>query len=154
MNVRELMAREYKLAEHYLLNYEAEQKKYQEDLADFLTREKSEVGGGRGGVGDPTGSLAVKHVEYERKSDSFAWLDAVRSVESVLTENEKKILRWRRDFDRGKSYRKGRGRPPWVINVVARFAAEDDRVVSDFTVRKVWSNVVRIVVYAAQKRRY
>ena len=154
MNVREWMAEEYKKAEHYLLHYDEEQKKYQEDLADHMTKEKSEVGGGRGGVGDPTGSRAVKRVEYERTSESCAWLDAVRSVEAILTDNERKILRWRREFDRGKYQKKGRGRPPWVINVVVRFATEDERVVSDFTIRKIWSNLVRIVVFAAQKRRY
>lgn len=152
MNVRELMARDHTLAEHYLINYDAEQKRYAEELADHLTREKSEVGGGRGGVGDPTGSLAVKRVEFERKSEAFHWLDAVRSVEDILVEHERKILRWRREFDRGKQYRRGRGRPAWVINAVARFSVEDERVVSDFTVRKIWSNMVRLVVFAKYKR--
>lgn len=154
MNVREMMSREYKKAEHYLLYYEAEQKKYAEDLAEFLTKEKSEVGGSRGGVGDPTGIQAVKRVEFERKSEAYVWLDAVRAVESVLTDAERMIVKCRRDFSASKYRRQGRGRPPWIVNVVARFASEKDKVVSDFTIRKLWSNMLRMVVFAANKRKW
>lgn len=154
MTIREMMAREYKKAEYFLLYYDAEQKKYAEELAEFLTKEKAENGGGRGGVSDPTGVLAVKRVEFERKSESFAWLDAVRSMYDSLTDVEKMVIKWRRDFERGKYRKRGRGRPPWIINVVAKFATECDMVVSDHTVRKVWANMIRMVVFAANKRRW
>lgn len=155
MTIREMMAREYKMAEHFLIFYDSEQKKYAEELAEYLTKEKSEVsGGGRGGVSDPTGVLAVKRVEFERKSEAFAWLDAVRSVYDSLTDVEKMVIKWRRDFDCGKYRKRGRGRPPWIINAVVKFAVECDMVVSDHTVRKLWANVIRMVVFAANKRRW
>lgn len=152
MNVRELMAREYTLAEYYLLHYAEEQKRYLEELAEYLARERSEAGGCRSGVGDPTGVLAVKRVAFERESELYQWLDAVRSVESVLTAHEQKVLLWRRALDRGRYRKNGRGRPPWLVNVVTRFAAECDLGVSDHLVRKLWLNMVRLVVFAKQKR--
>lgn len=153
MNIRQAMAVQCRQAERFLLNYEAERRRYEEELAEFLTREKPEVGGGsRGGVGDPTGSLAVRRIEFERASKSFAWLEAVKSVEESVTDAERFIIRCRRDFLRLKVRKQGR--PPWVEYVVGRFAAERDKSVGLSTVRNLWKNLLKLVVFAKQERTY
>lgn len=147
-NIREAMRQEYRTAEHFLLDYTAERKKFAAELEEFLTQRR-ETGGS--GVGDPTGSIAVKTAEFERGSASFGWLEAVRSVEEKLSDVELLLLKWRRGFA-VKPYRRGKGRPPWQVFVMAKFATEQEKIVSDRTVRRLWMHLVRMVIYVKKER--
>lgn len=146
-----MMAIQCRQAERFLLFYDAERKRFEDELAEFLTQKKPEVGSSnRGNISDPTGTLAVKRAEFERKSESFGWLEAVRSVEESVTDTERFIIRCRRRFLKNRTRKQGR--PPWAEFVVGRFLTERGKLVGVSTVRSVWKNLVKLVVFAKQRQ--
>lgn len=152
MGVREVMRERFRRAERFLIDYASLRADYELALEGFLSGGEKSLGGGGKVVSDPTGSLAVKRVQFERDCEDFAWLEAVRRVEACISERERFLLACRRRFERGRSGRRGRGRPPWAVFVVGCFASERDEVIGLSTVRSVWKNLVRMVAFEALGR--
>lgn len=100
-------------AEYALLNYDALYKDYERRKQAALIVLQGAMSGGRGSLpGKPTENMAVRAADYDMRSNDYAWLSAVRIVESSLSKRKKIFLNVRRQAE--KHVGRVNGKVPWV----------------------------------------
>ena len=148
-----------KTAERYILNFKSLEKNYEEQKEAYVnyTDSDSNVGGGRGGVGNPTEKQALKNLEFDNLSQSACWLKAVTMCRASLGERKNIFINCRIEADT-RAFRNGdRGRKAWVVYTQRRYAEEIEKrfltceYVSEKTAKNWWKEIVDRVVYIANK---
>lgn len=115
--IAERIQEDHQKAEHYLLWYDKEYKKYLAARKTFVTR------GLYGCAGrDPTGDAAERGIFFDRKSEAFSWLRAVDLMEQDLPDDKYLFLTLRREAELQKSNGFSRGRHGWMFRVQQQLA--------------------------------
>lgn len=162
MDITESIASDKKLAEYYLLNYEAELQRYKEAKEEYMTyRDESDdnVGGGKSNrTSNPTEQAALRGMQFDSTYDGYKWLKAVEIVQRGLGERKNIFIRVRREVERNNLYTIGRGRKGWVMFVQRRYAEEMEKRfiipevwVAENTIKSWWKDIVNQTVFVANK---
>ena len=143
------IANDRKRAEYMLLHFKKEYRNYQEERAEYVSKNGhlNELEGEK-----PTERTAINIADYDTKSEKYQWLQAVRIVERVMLDDEKTFLAARRavELDKGRSI-KTIGRPSWVIQTQMTYQAmmEKKRLnscpcwLSEQQVKRWWQKIVK-----------
>lgn len=101
-----------KQAKHFLLYFNEEWKKYKQERTAYISfnGRHNELESH-----NPTERIAVRGADFDRNSEKFRWLRAVRILEQGMLENEQAFLRARRAAAKIKGRNFHSGRPGWVI---------------------------------------
>lgn len=162
IDITESIAADKKLAEYYLLNYEAELQRYRDAKTEHMTyREEQDdnVGGGRSSVmKSPTEQQAMKEIAFDSHYEGYKWLKAVEIVQRGLGERKNIFIKVRREAERNNLYTIGRGRKGWVLFVQHRYAEEIERrfivpevYVCERTIKAWWQQIIDQAVFVAGK---
>lgn len=162
MEIKNAIRTDKKNAEHYLLHYVEELKKFEEDKEEYLHYQENHddnLGGGKGNrIGNPTAVIACKSIEFAKCSDSYRWLKAVEIVQRGLSERKNVFVKVRREAERNNLYTIGRGRKGWVIFVQQRYAEEMEKRfiipeiwVAEVTIRRWWQKIINQTILVANK---
>ncbi len=141
---------DYHIAETFLLRYEVERRKYNEEKAQYMSPGAVDVNvGRRGSISRPTETTALQGVKFDADHEwTCHWLQAVEIVESNLTKGKRYLVQLRREAYRRAARRGGRGRRGWVGYVQSRYISQSGRDVSEVTVRRWVSDIIWRVVDA------
>ena len=137
-----------KIAEEYLLHYDAISRQYQQRKIEALGGKPSRKNNGHGSTpGKPTEAKAVASVSYDERHIEYRWLKAVEIYHRTLSTNKAVFLDIRRKADKVNQNCKGVGRPAWVAYTQIHFAdAMTARltpfVLSERAVRSWWSDMI------------
>ncbi len=137
---------DYRRAEWFMLHYDDEFKRYKEDKAEFMSRPADENASRRGAVSHPTESAAIMSVQYDAACDEYQWLRAVDIVMRGLCDSKRIFINLRRAAMRVNGGKRGRGRQAWVVYVQTHYSEMVGRAVSDKTVKRWNSLVIRRIV--------
>lgn len=162
MDITESIASDKKLAEYYLLNYEAELQRYKEAKEEYMTykpEQDDNVGGGKSNVtGNPTEQAVLKGMQFDGQYEGYKWLKAVEIVQRGLGERKNIFIRVRREAERQNIYTIGRGRKGWVLFVQRRYAEEIERrfivpevYIPERTIRKWWNDIIIQSIFVQNK---
>lgn len=162
MDITESIASDKKLAEYYLLNYEAELQRYKEAKEEYMTyRDELDdnVGGGKSNMtGNPTEQAVLKGIRFDSTYEGYKWLKAVEIVQRGLGERKNIFIRVRREAERQNIYTIGRGRKGWVLFVQRRYAEEMEKrfiipevYIPERTIRKWWNDIIIQSIFVQNK---
>lgn len=150
--IKREMAADRKKAEHYLLFYAEELKKYQEERSEYINGGKSKKSK------NPVERAVLRGAAYDAKSDSLRWLQAVEIVERSMDERKLLFLAARRKAEKKKGNGFGCGRPGWVSMTQRIFsdAMESQYLtpcywIAERTVKSWWKDIVSSTVTVALK---
>ena len=146
-----------KIAERFILNFEAEQKKYDMAKRDFFESQKRNVEkvGGKGNMpGNPTQAAAIKSAQYDEDNPSYLWLKAVEIALRTFGERKRIFISVRQEATKNGYYNEGRpGRRAWIVYTQRRYSEEiskrflnDNGWMSDRTMRTWWAQVIDRIV--------
>lgn len=154
-----LFRQDRKTAEKYLLNFNQIYKQYAQQKEAYISYKESDnnIGGGRGGVGNPTEQKALKSIEFDSKSETAKWLKAVTICKAELGERKNIFIACRIAAET-RAYRNGEhGRKAWVVYTQQKYAQEIEKrfltheYVAEKTIRNWWKDIIDRVVYIANK---
>ena len=81
-----------KIAERFILNFEAEQKKYDKAKRDYFESQKRnvELVGGKSNLpGNPTQAQSIRSAQYDEDNPSYLWLKAVEIALRTFGERKR-----------------------------------------------------------------
>lgn len=136
-----------KTAEHYLLCYDDERKKYELERADYISMAKA---GNELDGHDPTARTSELGVECDEQSERYKWLRAVEIAAGALDERHNIFLTARRAADNRASRTRSRGRRGWVVltqryyydKITKRYPLDESGWLSDHSVKEWWRGIV------------
>lgn len=102
------MAADREKAEHYLLAYAEELRKYQDGRREYVSSGRSKKDK------SPVEHAVLRGAAYDAQSDAFHWLQAVEIVERGMDGRKLLFLTARRKAEARKGNGFGCGRPGWV----------------------------------------
>ncbi len=146
-----------KIAERFILNFEAEQKKYDMAKRDYFESQKRNVekAGGKGNMpGNPTQAQAIKSAQYDEDNPSYLWLKAVEIALRTFGERKRIFISVRQEAAQRGCYNVGRpGRRGWVVYTQRRYSEEICKRflnahgwLGERTVKAWWSQILDCVV--------
>ena len=146
-----------KIAERFILNFEAEQKKYDMAKRDYFESQKRnvELVGGKSNLpGNPTQAQAIRSAQYDEDNPSYLWLKAVEIALRTFGERKRIFISVRQEAAQRGCYNDGRpGRRAWVVYAQRRYSEEISKRflnahgwMSDKTIRLWWSQVLDCIV--------
>lgn len=134
-------------AEHYLLNFKAEWNKYK------LVRHAYVSHNGRHNElesHNPTERMAIRGAEFDRRSEKFRWLRAVKIIERSMKDDERAFLEARRAAANSKGRNIRSGRPGWVVKTQQEYFSRLEKMtlkpneswLSEQQVKRWWKRIV------------
>ena len=137
-----------KIAEEYLLHYDAISRQYQQRKLEALGERLAEKNGSHGSSpGKPTEARAIASVSYDERHIEYKWLRAVEIYHKTLSTKKAIFLDVRRKADKASQQSRGAGRPAWVVYTQIHFAeAMAARLtpfaLSERAVKSWWSDMI------------
>ena len=146
-----------KIAERFILNFEAEQKKYDMAKRDFLESQKSNIEkvGGKGNMpGNPTQAQAIRSAQYDLDNPSYLWLKAVEIALRTFGERKRIFISVRQEAAQKGCYNEGRpGRRAWVVYAQRRYSEEISKRflnahgwLAERTIKAWWAQILDCIV--------
>ena len=146
-----------KIAERFILNFEAEQKKYDMAKRDFFESQKRnvELVGGKSNLpGNPTQAQAIRSAQYDEDNPSYLWLKAVEIALRTFGERKRIFISVRQEATKNGYYNEGRpGRRGWVTYAQRRYNEEITKRflnangwLAERTMRTWWAQVINCIV--------
>ena len=146
-----------KIAERFILNFEAEQKKYEVAKRDYFESQRHNVEkvGGKGNMpGNPTQAAAIRSAQYDEDNPSYLWLKAVEIALRTFGERKRIFISVRQEAAQRGDYNENRpGRRAWIVYTQRRYSEEiskrflnDNGWMSDRTMRTWWAQVIDRIV--------
>ena len=143
-----------KIAERFILNFEAEQKKHEVAKRDYFEsqRHNGEKVGGKGNMpGNPTQAAAIRSAQYDEENPSYLWLKAVEIALRTFGERKRIFISVRQEAAHHNIG--GRGRHGWVVYTQRRYAEEIEKRfinangwLGDRRIRDMWRQILDCVV--------
>lgn len=148
--IKREMAADREKAEHYLLAYAEELKKYQDGRCEYISagkRKKSK---------NPVEHAVLRGEAYDAKSDALRWLQAVEIVERGMDGRKLLFLSARRKAETRKGNGFGCGRPGWVAMTQRIFADAMEKQylapcywLAERTIKSWWQDIISRTVNVA-----
>lgn len=146
-----------KIAERFILNFEAEQKRYEVAKRDYFESQKRniELVGGKGNMpGNPTQATAIRSAQYDIDNPSYLWLQAVAVALKTFGERRRIFISVRQEAAQNGHYNEGKpGRRAWIAYAQRRYSEEIGKRflggtgwMSERTMRAWWSQIIDRVV--------
>ena len=145
-----------KIAERFILNFEAEQKKYdmaKRDYFDSQQRNIEKVGGKGNLPGNPTQAQAIRSAQYDEDNPSYLWLKAVEIALRTFGERKRIFISVRQEVASKGNCNDGPGRRGWVVYTQRRYSEEISKRflnahgwLGERTVKAWWSQILDCVV--------
>ncbi len=145
-----------KIAEVYILNYEALKKSYEKRKAESMEKSHqpadTNIGGGKSNLpGHPVEAAAIKSVEYDAEHSDYLWLQAVGIALRTFGERKRIFITCRQEAERQNAG--GRGRHGWVVYTQRRYSEEianrfinANGWIGERTIKAWWRQVVDSIV--------
>ena len=146
-----------KIAERFILNFEAEQKKYDKAKRDYFESQKRnvELVGGKSNLpGNPTQAQAIRSAQYDEDNPSYLWLKAVEIALRTFGERKRIFIKIRQEETARNGYNKCRpGRRAWVIYTQRRYSEEIEKRflnahswLAERTLKAWWAQIIDCIV--------
>ena len=146
-----------KIAERFILNFEAEQKRYAIAKRDYFERQKHNVEkvGGKGNMpGNPTQAAAIRSAQYDIDNPDYLWLKAVEVALKTFGERKRIFISVRQEAEQKGCYNDGRpGRRAWVVYAQRRYSEEIGKRflnangwLAERTVKSWWAQILDCIV--------
>ena len=146
-----------KIAERFILNYEAEQKKYEVAKRDYFEsqRHNGEKVGGKSNIpGNPTQAAAIRSAQYDEDNPSYLWLKAVEIALRTFGERRRIFIAVRQEAAQNGHYNEGKpGRRAWVVYTQRRYNEEIGKRflnasgwLGERTVKSWWAQILDCIV--------
>ena len=146
------MASDREKAEHYLLAYAEELKKYQDGRREYVSSGRSKKNK------SPVEHAVLRGAAYDAQSDALHWLQAVEIVERGMDGRKLLFLTARRKAEARKGTGFGCGRPGWVAVTQMIFAEAMEKQylapgywLAERTVKSWWRDIISRTVNVALK---
>jgi hypothetical protein len=146
-----------KIAARFILNFEAEKKKYEVAKRDYFERPQrnTEKVGGKGNLpGNPTQDAAIRSAQYDLDHPEYLWLKAVEIALKTFGERRRIFIAVRQEAAQNGHYNEGRpGRRAWVVYTQRRYAEEISKRflkangwMAERTVKSWWAQILDCIV--------
>ena len=153
------MDEDRKIAEGYVLEYEAMRKEYDTKKMEWLFNTQAakpideNIGGGKSNLpGKPVEEAALKSAQYDMNHPEYLWLQAVSIALKTFGERKRIFIRVRREAEH-KNNGGCVGRPGWVVYTQRRYYEEiQDRFLNgggwlaERTIKSWWKEILDVVV--------
>lgn len=150
------MREDRKVAEGYILQYAALQKRYEREKAAWMEQSRppadTNTGGGKGNLpGHPVESAAIKSAEYDAEHPEYLWLRAVGIALRTFGERKRIFIACRQEAEQQGRF--WRGQKMWVLYTQRRYGEEISKRyingngwVSDRTIKAWWRQILDRIV--------
>lgn len=147
--IRGEIRRQNRIASAWLINYRERKRGFEERLQEIKAGVKpvdENVGGGRSGPGNPTGSMVVKTIDFET-GETAKWLQVVEDVARMVGSKKLMLLKLRQEC---KYYiSPDGGRPGWIAPVQQRFGEMTGWCPAEQTLKDMWGSLVTLAIQIA-----